>query len=308
MNPSSQIFAFLAAPGRTDRQALILAESIRCFAGRFADSPIWVMVPKRSGSLAADVREKFLALDVTFVPFEIPQAVWEFPFGSLVLSASAAEAKAASDNRAEFLVVMDPFSLVVNEPWALLLNPGKRLGYRPVDHTLIGSHYDRPLDLFWSSIYHHCGVNEEQVFPMQTSVDLNLLRPYPNAGLLVVRPAGGLLARWWDNFVRYFNAPAYTPFYRQNNIYRIFFHQAILAGTVLATLDRETLQELPHLVNYPLHMHENYPPERRPLALNQIITARYDTFFNDPDWRTSIHLDEPVIAWLEARFGHRTGR
>ena len=244
---------------------------------------------------------------MTFVPFEIPRPVWKFPFGALVLAASAAEAKAASDNRAELLAVMDPFSLVLNEPWPLLLDPDKRLGYRPVDHTLIGSNYDRPLEPFWASIYNHCGVYEEQVFPMQTSVDLNRLRPYFNAGLLVVRPAGGLLARWWNNFLHYFNAPAYDEFYRQNDIYRIFFHQAILAGTVLSTLEREKLQELPHQVNYPLHMHADYPPERRPAALHQIVTARYDTFFDDPGWRKAIHIDEPMFTWLEeAIFGYQT--
>ena len=70
----------------------------------------------------------------------------------------------------------------------LLLSPDEALGYRPVDHTMIGSPFDEPLDPFWSLIYEHCSVPAERVFPMTASGDHRVLRPYFNAGMQVVDP------------------------------------------------------------------------------------------------------------------------
>ena len=126
----------------------------------------------------------------------------EFPFAVKVFAAAAAESLARG--QADYLAWMDSDSIVVSEPKALLLSDGKDLGYRPVDHTLIGSPYDAPIDRFWESIYRHCGVPESRgfPFPMVTSVDERRIRPYFNAGLLVVRPERGLLQSWRERFHR----------------------------------------------------------------------------------------------------------
>ena len=76
--------------------------------------------------------------------------------------------------------------------------------------------------------------------------------------------------------------------------------RAVLAGTILAHADSRELQELPHLVNYPLHMHAQYPADRRPASLNQTITCRYDVFFEDKDWERGIAIREPLRSWLGA--------
>ena len=76
------IFTFLAEPGARQRRALTLARSIRRFAGRLADSPIWALAPGGPERLGESVRASLLELGVTFVPFEVPGRVWEFPGGA----------------------------------------------------------------------------------------------------------------------------------------------------------------------------------------------------------------------------------
>jgi hypothetical protein len=291
------VFGFMAAPSRGSEEAILLAASIRAFAGRLADSPILAMVPGSPDALSEATTSALRDLGVDIRDFTIDQPALGFPFAAKVYAAAAAEVVAAE--RGGLLVWMDRGSLVVQEPAALLLPPGKALAYRPVDHTLIGSPYDEPLDTFWSLVYQFCGVPAQHVFPMTTSVDRRVLRPYFNAGLLVVRPGQGLLRRWRDNFHQLYLRPELTALYQQSELYAIFVHQAILAATVLATLAPPELVELPVQVNYPLHMHAGYPAGQRPARLNDLISFRYESLLQNGTWRDTIPVDEPLHSWLE---------
>jgi hypothetical protein len=290
------IFAFMAASGSSELEALILAGSIRAFAGEFSDNPIWALLPETKEKLSEVIRGKLISLNARLIPFRIDQAASEFPFARKVFASAAAESLA--HGQTDFLVWMDSDSIVVGDPKKLLLRDGKNLGCRPVDHTLIGSPYDKPIDSFWELVYRNCSVLEGRVFPMTATVDENRIRPYFNAGLLVVRPERGLLQLWRDYFHSLYHETCFEEFYQQNALYRIFFHQAVLAGTVLSSMDRQEIQELSHLINYPLHMHAEYPADRRPEYMNELITCRYDVFFEDPNWREIFPVKEPLKSWL----------
>ena len=111
---------------------------------------------------------------------------------------------------------------------------------------------------------------------MTASVDHRVLRPYFNAGMLVVDPWRRLMRRWRDDFDQIYRLPEFKAFYEQDRRYAIFMHQAVLAGTILSMLRPAELAELPHLVNYPLHMHRDYPAALRPVRLNDVISVRYE--------------------------------
>ena len=61
----------------------------------------------------------------------------------------------------------------------------------------------------------------------------------------------------------------FEPFFT-NHLYRIFMHQAVLAGVVLSSFSHAQLHELPESYNYPLHLHGDYPLEFRPRKLDPI--------------------------------------
>jgi hypothetical protein len=248
-------------------------------------------------------RRRLADLRVRLASFGIERDAGDFPFAPKVYAAAAAESLV--HGQADLLVWMDSDSIVVQEPEELLLDAGSTLGFRPVDHTLISSPYDAPVDPFWAAIYRDCGISDEKLFPMTASVDQNRIRPYFNAGLLVARPERRLLRSWGDDFQRLFREPTFDGFYGKDSHYRIFLHQAVLAGTLLAAAKRDELQELSHLVSYPLHMHSRYPPDKRPATLNDAITCRYDVFFEDSGWREAITIREPLRGWLfEWMAGH----
>ena len=277
-------------------EALLLARSLRQFGGGMADNTIGVLVLDTGDDVGGQIEADFHSLAVRLIPFSLSDEAHGFPFAGKVFAAAKAEAWAEGAN--SNLIWMDRDSLILQEPFTLPLPQGKLVGYRPVDHMLIGSPYDSPLDDFWELVYRLCAVPTERVFPMIASVDENRIRPYFNAGMLVVKPEHRLLRSWAGNFERLYDASSFKPFYDQDVLYRIFFHQAILAGTILAMYDQTEIYALPYLINYPLHMHTIYPAALRPARMNDLLSCRTDTFFQNPGWQDDILIDEPLKSWL----------
>lgn len=297
MDANQIIFACAVTSAEHVGQACLLAESIRAFAGRYSGGPIWVLVAGKVGRLSDRARQAFDRLEVRTIHFQFDADLRAFPFAGKVLGAAAAEQQAIEQT--SYLAWMDPDSLVIQEPHAFVLGAGKDLGCRPVDHILIGSPYDQALDPFWRAIYQLCDVSPDQIFPMTTSTDQIKIRPYINAGLLIVRPEVRLLSKWRDRFGQSLATDRFEPFFEQKLLYKIFLHQAILAGVILTELRPEQIAVLPHLVNYPLHMHQETPKERRPGRMNELISGRYDTFFKQPAWSDVFPSDQPLRDWLD---------
>jgi hypothetical protein len=293
------IFACFIADQEDITKALILGESIRTFAGDYSSAPIWLMVPIGFQHPSKDVKARIDALDIEIHPFSIDDEVMDFPFVGKVLASAAAESLAFK--RAVQLVWMDTQSLVINSPDDLLLDQGVLIGCRPVDHLLIGPPYEEPLDPFWDLVYQSCGVTEDNIFPMITSADQVMIRPYINAGMLVVRPEHKLLQHWSDTFRKVYHDSRFIDLYEGNRLYKIFVHQAVLSACVIVKINQAEIKQLPHLVNYPLHMHSQYPAEHRPKSLNDLVSFRYEDFFSQPNWRDMIPVEPPLKEWLNER-------
>ncbi len=294
------IFASFMLPRKSsETNALLLAESIRAFAGALSHTPTWYLIPKYRDPPSQAVRDRLRALEVTLIPITPDYAVPAFPFIDKVVTASAAESMARGHTR--LLVWLDSNTLLLHEPTALLLPDGKNLGFRPVHHTLIGSRFDEALDPFWTRIYHACHVPPDHVFPMMTHVDNTRIRPYINTGLLVTRPETGLLQAWRDTFFAVYQDPAFQDFYQQDERYRIFMHQAVLTGVILSTMAPTTLHELPPTYNYPLHLYTQDSTDHRPSSLDELVTFRHEGFYEDSEWIKKMPANEALKHWIANR-------
>lgn len=289
-------FACLIMPGQLEKQALLFARSIRTFGGRFKSSTITMVTPQQPDSISRSVQDELRYLQVELCDIEIAEPILAFPFGAKVMA--AAKAENVTSRNSELLVWMDTDSILIQEPEALILPKDKILGFRPVDHTLIASRFEAPIDDFWHLIYGKFGISKETVYPMVTSVDQVTIRPYFNAGMLVVRPDAALLENWSTAFARCFDDEDFSFYYRQNVMYKIFFHQAVLAAVILSTVNEEELYQLPHRVNYPLHLHAEYPSDLKAESMNDLVSCRYDTAFQDEKWREGIRVKGHLRQWL----------
>lgn len=287
------VFASIVFPIRpSETQALLLAESIRAFAGSLAQAPIWFLTPDIDKQLSSIFKQRLPALDISLIPIRIDRKILDFPLAGDVLAADLAESRA--QDRADLLAWLGSNTVVVQEPKDFLLPKNKALGFRPVHHTLVGSRYDEPLDPFWTLIYQYCKVPETRVFPMMTHVDGTRIRPYFNAGLLVTRPERRLLQAWRETFFNIYQEPVFQKFYEKDERYRIFIHQAVLSGIILSTLETSEIQELPPTYNYPLHLHAQDVTDHRPSSLEELVTFRHEGFYADPEWIRKMPAKEPL--------------
>ena len=237
-------------------------ESVRAFAGSLSQAPVWCFSLDNEESLSETTIDRLRASNATLIGFETDVEVPRFPFMRKAFVSAQAEARAQV--KADLLVWLDNDTIVLREPKELLLQYDKDLGYRPVHIANIGSHYDSALDPFWTHIFRHCKVSESRIFPMTTHVEGTRIRPYFNAGLLVVRPEKHLLRNWRRNFLDTYDAPEFEEFYKKDERYAIFMHQAVLAGTILSLLRTDETVELPPTYNYPLHLYQEDATTHRP--------------------------------------------
>ncbi|MFX0016189.1 MAG: hypothetical protein ACFE98_16485 [Candidatus Hermodarchaeota archaeon] len=284
--------AFASVSRSLDIRTYIFVSSIRRFAGNLSDSPIWIFTPKSEKEIPQNIKERFLSLEVNIIPFNIDPDFEKFPFTDYVFASATAEAFAK--DKCEILAWILPDTLIISTPKHFLLEKEKKLGYRPVHHTLVGSIFDEPIDSFWDLIYQKCYVTKDKIFPMKTHVDHNILRPYFNAGFLVVRPEAGILQTWWNCFKELYRDPCFEIFYQKDKSYMIFMHQAILAGVILSKMEQKEIQELPFSYNYPLHLYNESPHQYRPHNINDLVTARYEEI----KWLEKVPIHEQLKKWI----------
>ena len=279
--------------------ALLLAESIRDFAGKLSESQIWFYTMSNGGELPANVEDRLQAIGVELIPVKVDREVGKFFFVPEVVAATEAEERAL--NKADVLVWLGSNTIVLREPSDLLLPRGKNLGYRPVHHTLVGSRIDAPLDPFWSLVYDHCGVTGDHVFPMKTHIEGTTVRPYLNAGLVVTRPEKRLIRNWRDSFLSLYREPELERLYKIDGRYRIFIHQAVLSAVAMVSFPRGELLELPPTYNYPIHLYNDDVTGQRPHTIEELVTLRHEGFYDDPDWAEKMPAKEPLKKWLSEK-------
>jgi hypothetical protein len=294
------VFAFMVNKGHQEIEAVILAQSIRDFGGTMSQNRVWAMVPLSVQDVSAGTRRQLENMGVSVMAFQIDEQPLRFPLAAKVYAAAEAESLAGSE--ASVLAWLDSDNIVIREPKAFVLPPGKVLGYRPVMLKNISSMYDRPVDGFWKLVYDGCGTTPDRIFPMTATVDRAKIRAHFNAGLLLVRPERGLLRAWRANFEKLYRQEAFRPYYDQNPLYAAFFHQAALAGTVLSLLIKSDLVEIPEEYNYPLMLRERIDFGKRSGLEGHLVTLRYDEYRPNPEWLDSVDLGKRYVPWLEKWF------
>jgi len=294
------VFSSIVYPVKSsEANALLLMESMRQFAGALSQARIWCFLPQYGKQLSTTTRDRLLELNVELIPFDMDSQVLRFPFTAESMATALAESMAC--DQAELLAWIDSNTIVLQEPKDFLLQDDKSLGFRPVHHTLVGSRYDEPLDPFWTLVYRRCDVPPDRIFPMTAHVDGERIRPYFNAGLLVVRPEKNLLRTWRDTFFGLYQAPDFKEFYQQDERYVIFVHQAVLTGVLLSTLTPDEMQKLPPSYNYPLHLYDEDVTDCRPSRLEELVTCRHEGLGDVLGAIDRIPTGEPLKQWIADR-------
>jgi hypothetical protein len=293
------LFASYAEYPQQVRRSLVFCESVRTFAGSMSQAPIRVYLSEGLPALPEELREAFSSLGVELRRFDVPEEARKFVLAGKPFAAAQAEAEASGE--AEILAFLDANIIVLGEPRDFLLVTDKDFAYRPVMHKNIGTLYGEPPDAFWSRLYQKLNVTEDALFPMLGVADRLEIRPYYNAGYLVVRPERALFAKWADNFKICYRDPELAEMCRDEKR-NVFLHQAALAGTVPVYLNREKTVELPGSHNYPLFFDRFYDSKKTYDSLEDVVSIKYEFDFADlpAEWDQSLSGPAETIAWIKA--------
>lgn len=293
------VFACYGESNPEITQITNMIRSLRTFGGSFKEAPVWVYFPEDFTDRDTSLLKKLNALDVTLKTSVTPEDSQYFYFSGKVFAASKAEEDACST--ADVLVWMDSDTLILKEPLLFNLPKGIAFGYRPVMHKLIGSAYGDPPDEFWQTIYQEFSLPDSAFYPMTTPGDQQTIRPYFNAGLLVVRPEKGILRQWTRNFQKLYKNSFFVNQCRQDKYKRIFLHQTALVPAVLKLTKKTECIEFPETVNYPLFFKKMFGATRPFDDINDAVTIRYEHYFQNPEpqWENELKAPPEIIHWLK---------
>ncbi|TFF95812.1 hypothetical protein EU546_02630 [Candidatus Thorarchaeota archaeon] len=296
--PARLTYATVVHPNAySEKNASLLIKSIREFAGRLSSSRIITMIPFGGAEEPVQTKERLEMLGADAFYCELEPVELSFPFVAEARCASQLE-KIIGGN-SEILAWLLANTIVLNEPSDFILRKGKELAYRPVHHKLLGLAMDEELNPFWTAVFRVCEVKEEDLFTMVPHVERREIRPYFNAGILVTRPALGLLSLWDDLFESVYMKPDFMRFYEVDHRYRIFIHQAILTGVILKMMKRDDMLELPSTYNYPVHLHYDDETPERPHLIDDLTTVRHEGFHKNPDWSSSLPAGNELKQWIK---------
>ena len=191
--------------------------------------------------------------------------------------------------------------MIRQAPTAFVLPEGKTFGFRPTDVANIGAPYGKPLPTFWQDICNHFGLSANNLPPITTVLDQQELHLYVNAGLLVVRPEKGILRAWGENLQETYALPEFSHYYKKNQAFAIFMHQAALTAAVVQNTTPDERLILPDDYLFSVDNFFDYPASLRPATLDEIVTGRFHDFFALENWESLIVASDDLIAWFKAQ-------
>jgi len=275
-----------------------LVESIRTFAGKYKNAPVWIYILPELREQEVNTIAKLVSYNVEVKDIEIPkEAAWFYLSGKAF---AAALAESEAEAKTDILVFLNYDTVVLDEPNEFKLPKNIKLGYRPVMHRNVGLLYSEPLDSFWMRIYERMAVDESRLFPMVTPADEDTIRPYFNAGLLVVRPEAGVLRKWVEYYSKLYQDTLLKKMCEQDIPKRIFLHQTALAGAILNHLRQNEIIEFSDKINYPIFFREQFGAKKDFHDITKVVTLRHESYFNnpDPDWEKKLKGPQEKIEWI----------
>ena len=299
------VFATFAEQSQQLDNIRIMAESIRRFGGEHRDSPVWLYIPQELMDRESGTLDRLTSLSVEIKTSTAPEDALWFLFARKVFAAGRAEAEA--EGKAAILAWLDDDTIVLEEPGEFILPESKGLGYRPVMHKNIGLLYTEPVDAFWARVYEKMSVPESALFPMVTPADGDTIRPYFNAGCMVVRPERQILRRWSDYFTILYRDSVLADFCRQDVSKRIFIHQSALIGAILNHVERNDMVEFSDRINYPIFFKEMFGAKRDFRDIRNVVTFRHESYFRNPapDWHAQLQGSADKIDWLRQHLNRK---
>jgi len=299
------IFGTYIEDAESKYHVLVLAESLREFGGALSLAEIWAYMPAVALQAEPELNKQLQALHVVLKESSTPEAAQKTCYSGKVFAAAQAEQEIKGN--VEFLIWLDEDTIVLREPNLFQLDKRIKLGYCPVMHQNIGSPFDAKPDQFWNALYQKFALPDSVLFPMITVAGKEKIRPYFNAGCLVVRPEVGLMGKWAEFYSQLYQDPVFIQMCVDDVKKRIFLHQAALTAAILKLIPQSDMFQFPVSYNYPIFFDQMFGAPEPYNSLIDVVTMRYDIYFRKPapDWQQQLKAPPDILNWLGQRLPQR---
>jgi hypothetical protein len=293
VTPQSLAFLLCVESGPLEEQSVLLARSIRRWAGGYADAPIHAYRPRVGPRLAADTYAALADLGVSLHEEILNRDHHDY----VHVNTTYVMVRAEETLEADIIVWCDSDKVFLSEPSAFDLRPG-------VDAAATGPYYqsphgpkstgpDHPFDLYWRRMYELAGVEDE---PFVTALaDGARLRAFWNGGLIVFRRSAGLAHEWLELFELLLER-GHVP---EQGILNV--DQLSLAAMLARRPD--AVEQLDHTYNHNLALRALLPEPERSLELADLVSVHYHIWFNRvgflEDLRPPLARDTDPYRWLD---------
>lgn len=287
----STIFFTLVRSKAELRSAKILIDSLRTFGGVLSQSPFWVFEADPKNASCAEL----IQAGAQVIDLQTPASLCNYYFASKVSACAQAETLAAEETGS--LVWLNASCLIIQPPLGFELGDSFDLAVRPVHIRNIGQPVDSHLDVFWQRVYAEVELQDHS-WTVESFVDGQELQAYFNSHLLSVRPSLSLFRRWRTHFEALVLDQEFQSGACQDELHKIFLHQAILSALIAVSIDPQRTRLLPPGYSYPYHLHQEVPQQRRAHSLNELVCLALEDEILDPDNIDDIEIHEPLRSWL----------
>lgn len=260
---------------------MLLAASIRQFAGQFRDVPIVSIQPRATGDLSPSTVRSFQRLGVSHERHLLNTEFSNFPLANKPLSAAFLAEKGEFDT----IILLDSDKAVFAEPELFQLAGEAAVAVRPVHQKLFGTSGDDMHAPHWAALYKHLGI--ESRHRISTTMHGDELWGYWNSGLVAARASSGIFQMWRDTLIRVLrDGQAMLP--------HPYFSEQMSLAFAIDALKIDPLV-LPAAYNYPIAYQRGFGPEGQRLAWRDVVTVHYHKMFYQPTLR------HPLIPFWSER-------
>lgn len=275
--------------GPLEEQAVLLAASIRRWAGRWADARILCLEPRGPSGLRPETLAALGELGAEHRVERLNAEYESYPIANKMFAAAWAEEALGDD----VIAVCDTDTFFINEPAKLELSRGAAA--RPVGQKKRGSRGPKDSnDAYWERMYELCGVGERPF--VETTRAKKRIRAYFNSGLVAVRREEGILAQWLADFRTLMEAEHLPQGGKRN------MDQLALGATMARHWARVDVLEAPY--NYMLRRRPTMPEPDRSLPLEELVHVHYRHWFHVPGFLDELEPHFPDgerLRWLRER-------
>jgi hypothetical protein len=254
-----------------EKKSILLARSIRRFAGRFRDAPIYSFCPRSRQILSDQTLAQFSTLGIINDGRILNTHYGEFGVNNKPFVCAHAEKVVNAD----ILVFLDSDIVFFNEPSALLIPRDTIAAVKPVDIVNIGvkALHGGQNEEYWRFLFEICGVKNPTF--LQTIVDEIEIMQYFNSAIIATRPEDQLFSKWASNFEQVMSQNV-TPTDSS------FIEQSVFSATLSGA--KKHISMLPTGYNYPIASHHRLGQRKRIRSFDEVISIHYHRMFDYKNW------------------------